>query len=459
MFKKAQWQLTIVYTLVLIGILIISNVMLYLVLVNYNSSEMAKDVERITSKIQSSEWVLETEESKEYHNEEDEDEEEDERSGNLNVDDLTEAYEIRLDDDLELFIPEILNSFSYYFIYDEDDVLVRYKSSNDLLLDSMNEISEDIKVGDEPIAIDMTKQNAYHYIAAKYPIIINGQVVGTYTVIENVSIAFDTLDNLRAIMYAVIIIGSVISLGIGYGLAGLSMRPIKQAYKTKQRFVGDASHELRTPISVIMLSMEAIKNYFAPSDEGANEIIDDVIDEARNMKKLVGKLLFLARNDSGSVVFRKDHIYMNKLVQKNVKKYRLIGQEKGITFEEDYSSHRSIIGDEKLIDSVISTLCDNAIKYNKPDGKVYVTVNEIMVRRKHYVEVTVKDTGIGIDEDDISKVFERFHRQDTSRNKKIEGYGLGLSIAKVIVESHNGEIDVESELGIGTTFGVRLPLK
>jgi len=189
----------------------------------------------------------------------------------------------------------------------------------------------------------------------------------------------------------------------------------------------------------------------------ANELIGDVSQEALKMKSLVEKLLFLARNDEGNVVLNKEDIDVSELIKRNVKKYKLISSDRNIDFHVDISDGLRMQGDKKLIDSVISILIDNAVKYNKDNGKIYVSAEYItLYDKKKYIRLKVQDTGIGIKQDDVSKIFERFTRQDESRSKAISGYGLGLAIAKEIARSHQGKISVESTEGQGSAFTVLL---
>ncbi|WP_432666500.1 ATP-binding protein [Wukongibacter baidiensis] len=441
MFKKAQLKLTIVYTLILIGILLATNVFIYFGLLSYNNAELSNDMERIIRNIQGTEWIQEDDEDHEETHEEDE---------NKKV--VSDSYELDFPNGVDLFIPEILNSFSYFFIYDNNGEILRVKSSNDSLLSHMFQKSEQIGIGEEPLAFDLGDYGYGNYIIAKFPIMVEGETLGHYTIVENVSIAFDTLSNLRLVMINVMIVGSVVSLLIGYVLAGITMRPIKSAYLVKQRFVGDAAHELRTPISVILLSMETIKRFFAEDNEELNEIVDDVVEEANNMKELVKKLLFLARSDSGSVLIKSNVVDMTTIIDGNIRKYEQLCMDKGITLKSKVQDDLKLYGDKKLLDSVVSILIDNAIKYNNPNGYVEVEAKSVAIGKKHFVEVSVKDNGIGIKSSHIDKIFERFHRQDISRSKRIQGYGLGLSIAETIVKSHGGTIKVDSEENVGSTF-------
>ncbi|MBN2879475.1 MAG: hypothetical protein JXN65_07575 [Clostridia bacterium] len=462
MFRRLQLRLTFVYTLVLVIILVILNATIYLVLDSYNTNKLESDIEQILFDIKSSEWLREIYEESErkdgsYEYEDDSEEEDDDHASSEYETSSYEDYEIKITDKFDVIIPNAINAFSYYFIYSNDGELLRYKSPDAELNNQLHDISSELEIDQHPIITDLADKGYGIYIALKRPIIVDEQQVGYYTIFEDVTFAYSTLDNLKTIMIIMTIVGAFIALGIGYIFAGKAIKPINEAYKAKERFLGDASHELRTPISIIMLSMEALKRAVKKDNAEANELIEDVNQEALKMKGLVEKLLFIARNDEGTLVINKEDIDVSELIKRNVKKYKLLSSDRDIDFHVELSDGLRMQGDKKLIDSVISILIDNAVKYNKDNGKIYVSAGyTTLYDKKRYIHLRVQDTGIGIRQEDVNRIFERFTRQDESRSKAISGYGLGLAIAKEIALSHQGKISVESTEGQGSAFTVLL---
>ena len=455
MFRKLQLKLILIYTMVLICILIVSNTIIYFVLDSYNSKKLSDDVEQILVDIKSTEWTTES-----YENESNGyDYEDDDAYDYEGDDDERREYhgnEIYMSSQLDIIIPNTIHSFSYYFIYSNDGELLKWKSSDEKLYDYMYSVSNNLAINQEPEMIDLTDEGYGVFLVIKRPIIVDGAQLGYYTICEDVSAAFSTLDNLKNIMIIMTIIGTFIAFGIGYVFAGGAIEPIKAAYKAKERFVGDASHELRTPISIILLSMEALKRLVKKDDVNSAELIEDVTEEALKMKDLVEKLLFLARNDSGNISLQKEDINITELINDNIEKYKKLSFEKNISFEKDVTDGMYMQGDKKLIDSLISIIIDNAVKYNKENGEIYTEAQYINYENNKYVKIKIRDTGIGIKKTELNRVFERFHREDESRSKMISGYGLGLSIAKEIVENHQGKISVESQVGEGSAFTILL---
>ena len=520
MFRKLQLKLILVYTSVLMAILLVSNILIYVSLSSFNETRLADDIERILVDIEGSEWTtptydenirpVEEDDDDEEHNtpeptqdsepsestdgirdhEEDEFEEDDEdddesshpflmtgrylvmANGNLsnyislvssaapNEPEQTTAPDtgtVIFSDNTELYIPNILNSFGFYFIYSNDGELLEWKSSDSNLLNKMYTISLSLESGQPPELIDLTGQGNGIYLVVKRPIMVDGRQMGYYSIGEDVSAAYDTLDNLRLIMILVTIVGLFISIGIGYLFAGRVIKPIKEAYKTKENFIGDASHELRIPLSIILLSIELLKKKNSGHDTQNMELVSDVEAEALNMKRLVENLLFIARTDSKSIEPKFETVDLSKVLDNNVEKFRTLRPEKNLEYHKAFSDGLTIRGDSQMIDSMVSILIDNAEKYNKTDGEIFVEAYVMSKGKKEFVCMKVRDTGIGIPKKDLERVFERFHRQDRSRSRDIPGYGLGLSMAKEIIQLHKGTIDVKSQENEGTEFTVMLP--
>ena len=359
---------------------------------------------------------------------------------------------------LEIILPNSLLQYEYYTIESSAGKMVYHKVPGKEVGLALLKYDKALKADMQPVHIDLSSSGYGHFTMAKMPIIINGTYYGTATVAQNVTLAFETLNQLIRVMIAVTAISTLLSFLIGHFLSGKAIQPIKSAYRMKERFIGDASHELRTPISVILLSMDLLNTESDKLSDSAKETLQDVTDEAGKMRTLVDKLLFIARNDAHTLVLENDLIDMAGIVRQMCRKYERIAAEKNILIELTLEGSYQVVGDEKLLDSVISTVMDNAVKYNKSQGHIYVTCLQRKLKGKDYVEIAIQDTGIGIPKEDFDLVFERFHRQDAARSKTSEGYGLGLSIAKDIVTAHKGFISIESEVNQYTKIIIQLPL-
>ncbi|MFS0727232.1 sensor histidine kinase [Paenibacillus sp. 1P07SE] len=243
------------------------------------------------------------------------------------------------------------------------------------------------------------------------------------------------------------------------------------AYKTQRRFVSDASHELRTPLTTIRGNIDLLEKMWVPelqapgaksesfirldADKAAlsMEAMRDISDEAKRMTRLVSDLLSLARADAGYQM-EKTEVALLPLVEEVARRAQLLPRTVELRLGESLSSlaDTTVRGNEDYLRQLIFIFIENAFKYT-PEG--YVELQAILVSGQ--AGLIIKDTGIGLDKEEVPHIFERFYRADISRGKT-SGTGLGLSIAKWIIDEHGGSIEVKTRLGEGTTFVIWLPI-
>ncbi|MGC9081405.1 ATP-binding protein [Sulfurihydrogenibium sp.] len=227
--------------------------------------------------------------------------------------------------------------------------------------------------------------------------------------------------------------------------------PFEVYKQAKKDFVSNVSHELKTPISVLKSAVETLE------EEKDPVMIKKFLDIAKKridqMDHLINDLLILARLESQEDQVKKEHYNLHKQIEDIFEDLKHLTQEKNITLINQVPKNFVIYADEQKLSIALKNLVENAIKYNKQDGKVIVNA----VKDSKNVTISVEDTGIGIPEESIPLVFERFYRVDKSRSRNIGGTGLGLSIVKHITEAHKGKVWVESKLGKGSKFYIRIP--
>lgn len=446
MFKRLQMKMTLTYTLILIGVLLVTNASIYLIMANYNSYQLSTEIQLMLESIDSSEWIYEQDDQS---SDEDKDEE-------TNHDEDNNYKLVNLTTSEELFIPQTLNTFQFYMIFNAQGQLIQQKSDNAIIFKNLLTKSKNLPVSGAPTVVSLEGSPELHYLIGKMPIIIENQTLGSYVVARDVTVAFETIDNLLKILAISFIAGILVSAGLGYFLAGRGLQPIKAAYHSKQTFLANASHELKTPLSVIMLSAEVLADEMPPENDFQRQTVADIQDEAVKMSDLVNHLLLLARSDGSNLLSSKAPFNISELLTDEVARLQKIAQVKSIAFTTDISTNIKYTGDQKLIQSVFSILIDNAIKYTPSGGQVFVTLKKSEGLNHHGIELRIKDTGIGISADELDKIFERFYRVESSRSKETGGYGLGLAIAKEIVTQHGGTIHATSAVGQGTEFVVML---
>lgn len=222
-------------------------------------------------------------------------------------------------------------------------------------------------------------------------------------------------------------------------------------FDKQKRFVSDASHELRTPLSVISGHVNML-NRWGKNDLGQLEkSLNTLRFEAENMSALIEKLLILARGDNNAFSMNKEKFKLYLLIKEIVDETLLTHSQLNISYNCD--KEIDIFADYNSLKQLVRILIDNSIKFNKDDGQIVI----IGEKSGDGVLISVKDSGIGIPADSLPYIFNRFYRVDESRTKATGGSGLGLSIAKQIVEGHNGKISIESKLGEGTTVNIFIP--
>jgi heavy metal sensor kinase len=227
---------------------------------------------------------------------------------------------------------------------------------------------------------------------------------------------------------------------------------LDQSFDTMRRFVADASHELRTPISVIRGEADvALSQERSPVEY--RESLTVVLDEARRLSRLVDDLLNLARADAGHVQLQTHDFYLNELLAECCRTVQGLAAVRGLTLECLPGNDLQFTGDEQLLRRLVINLLDNAIRYTPAGGKVTAALEEDDTS----VRVRVSDTGIGIAPGDAARVFERFYRAGEARSRQDGGFGLGLAIVRWIAESHGGTVECASQVGQGSAFTVNLP--
>lgn len=227
---------------------------------------------------------------------------------------------------------------------------------------------------------------------------------------------------------------------------------IESSYEQQKQFVSDASHELRTPISVIQGYANLLKRWGKDDQAVLEEAVNAIASETEQMKELIDKLLFLARAGQATQAIDKTLFSMDELVAEVLYETGLVAAEHTIGSEINQAAF--ITADRQLIKQALRIFVDNSVKYTPAGGMI--KINSRQAGKK--IMLTIEDTGSGIAQEELPYIFDRFYRCDKSRTRQTGGTGLGLAIAKWIVEKHGGTIHVESALGLGTKVVVILPV-
>lgn len=269
------------------------------------------------------------------------------------------------------------------------------------------------------------------------------QAPNTLTIVDNTS-AKAKLESLLKTSILIFVLIEIIIIILTVEITRWIIKPVIESFNRQKQFVADASHELKTPIAVIMANAEALEK--EPEEK---KWLNNIKSEADRMNELVTSLLDLAKLEEGKEVQQEENL--SKIVEMSVLTFESLMYENKIELEYDIQKDINIKCNSSQIKQLVAILIDNAIKHSETNGKISIALK----KQKNDTVLTVSNRGKEIPKEIREKIFERFYRADESRNRDTNRYGLGLAIAKNIVENHNGKISVESEKGI-TTFKVVL---
>lgn len=270
-----------------------------------------------------------------------------------------------------------------------------------------------------------------------------------FLIFMDVSTEFSTMENLTRSCLLIGGFSFFAFLGISILLANWAVRPVDQAWNQQKQFIADASHELKTPLAVILTNTELLQS-FSFSREKKEHFLDNIRTMAGQMQKLVEEMLELSRIDSGSVQTRMEKLNLSSLTEESLYPFEPLYFESGRQLESEVAPGIQVNGNASQLRQLLEILLDNALKYSSAASSVSVRLQKV----RHSCLLQVASCGEALSEEELKRIFQRFYRTDSSRSRN-GSYGLGLSIAGKIVEKHRGKLWAESRDGVNT-FYVRL---
>lgn len=221
-------------------------------------------------------------------------------------------------------------------------------------------------------------------------------------------------------------------------LSGRVMKPVAESYSKQKRFITDASHEIKTPLTIIGADAEVLE-----MQSGENEWTASIKSEVKRLASLTEKLVFLARMDESNGELNAVDFSISDAVAETVKTFEAVAISKGLDMESEIQKNLTYCGDEAMIRQATSLLLDNAMKYTDDGGKILVCLQ----RSGSKIRFKLSNSAAELNSGSLNLLFERFYRSDLSRNSRTGGHGIGLSVVKAIVDAHNGKITAKSENG------------
>ena len=260
---------------------------------------------------------------------------------------------------------------------------------------------------------------------------------------------FQLLKNLILIGF----VSLIALLFISIYLTNKSIIPIKETFEKQKQFIADASHELKTPLSIIKTNTSLILSHPDDTIKNQSKWINYINSQTDRMSELISEMLSLAKMDTAENKLPLSPINMSKIVESMILMFDAVLYENNIELETNISKNLFINGDKESLKKLFSVIMDNAIKHTNKNGNITVS----LFSDKNKVKMIIRNTGEGIAQEHLERIFERFYRVDSSRNRETGGYGLGLSIASSIVKQHKGKIYAKSKIGEFTSFIVEIP--
>jgi len=264
----------------------------------------------------------------------------------------------------------------------------------------------------------------------------------------------DILTNLIYTFLIVLLVMLIFIFFISRSFANSSIKPVKEAFDKQKQFIADASHELKTPLAVINTNVDVLLSNTEDTIKNQSKWLHYIKSESERMSKLTNDLLFLSQIDHSETKMIFTKFNMSEAVEDIILTMEAVIFEHNISLNYHIEPNLFTRGNSEQIKQVVMILLDNALKYTITKGSV-----EILLKKRHNdIVLTVTNTGDGIPEEHLDKIFDRFYRTDKSRARKLGGYGLGLAIAKTIINQHEGKIYVKSIINQNTTFYLELPV-
>ncbi|WP_308635992.1 sensor histidine kinase [Paenibacillus silvisoli] len=361
----------------------------------------------------------------------------------------------------------------YYLVDPHGNVVMGDESQSGLREQALRELDErSFADGKTRVVEFQTQSRFFHkregnsqapYLMASRKVMDAGRDMGTLYVGIDISPQKEMLSKAALVLGGLTLLFAVACIYVSHLMSKRAMVPIAQSLARQREFVADASHELRTPLSVLLASIEAMgmrkRSPEAGEDRFEKQTLGYMKDEVKGMTRLVGDLLYLARSDSGAEPLRLERFDFRASAERTLSGMAPVLEAKQISLQFEAPETLPVYGDEQRLVQLLVILVDNAVKYSQPSMPVRVRLALGKQRHQHSLVLTVADRGIGIPLEEQGRIFERFYREDRARTRQQGGHGLGLAIAKRIVDACSGSIHVESEPGRGSAFTVVLPMR
>lgn len=347
--------------------------------------------------------------------------------------------------------------FAYFVAPDGKTMILNQLGDGDVgkaLLSHQSDWPQDME-GTHLIRMRGANGERYRYLAGVAPVVDKGKQIGTLYMFKNMEFYYYAAFKTLFLLLCLAVVLYLAACYFGYWLAGRNILPISQMYERQKQFTADASHEMRTPLAVMKLAVQGLReDEDSRLSEFAKESVEMLDSEADRLSRLTENLMTLARSDEDNPPAYTEQVDMTALCHKVAAQLALLAEQKQIVLKQEIQADLSVYGDELALSRLLIILIDNALKYSS--AKTTVTLRGARVKAQMVIEV--RDEGCGISDGDKQRIFDRFFRVDKARSRSQGGLGLGLSLAWAIVHQHGGSIEAFDNQPQGTVMYVQLPL-
>ena len=347
--------------------------------------------------------------------------------------------------------------FAYFVAPDGKTVILNQLGDGDVgkaLLSHQSDWPQNME-GTHLIRMRGANGERYRYLAGVAPVVDKGKQIGTLYMFKNMEFYYYAAFKTLFLLLCLAVVLYLAACYFGYWLARRNILPISQMYERQKQFTADASHEMRTPLAVMKLAVQGLReDEDSRLSKFAKESVEMLDSEADRLSRLTENLMTLARSDEDNLPAYTEQVDMTALCHKVAAQLALLAEQKQIVLKQEIQADLSVYGDELALSRLLIILIDNALKYSS--AKTTVTLRGARVKAQMVIEV--RDEGCGISDEDKQRIFDRFFRVDKARSRSQGGLGLGLSLAWAIVHQHGGSIEAFDNQPQGTVMYVQLPL-
>ena len=347
--------------------------------------------------------------------------------------------------------------FAYFVAPDGKTVILNQLGDGDVgkaLLSHQSDWPQNME-GTHLIRMRGANGERYRYLAGVAPVVDKGKQIGTLYMFKNMEFYYYAAFKTLFLLLCLAVVLYLAACYFGYWLARRNILPLSQMYERQKQFTADASHEMRTPLAVMKLAVQGLReDEDSRLSKFAKESVEMLDSEADRLSRLTENLMTLARSDEDNLPAYTEQVDMTALCHKVAAQLALLAEQKQIVLKQEIQADLSVYGDELALSRLLIILIDNALKYSS--AKTTVTLRGARVKAQMVIEV--RDEGCGISDEDKQRIFDRFFRVDKARSRSQGGLGLGLSLAWAIVHQHGGSIEAFDNQPQGTVMYVQLPL-